>query len=336
MRKLVANRKASQGLTLVELMVAMALMLVVILAAVISVTASSRSFGALDQAAQLKETVRFASDTLTRVILQAGYENTTGSGITKKAASLQNSSFSPEPDIRGFNNTLATSEGNILANLSHSSRDANCGSVATTACINGSDAIVVRFDGSSVGLTNTADGTMVNCFGRSEPSAGESIADRPVNIFHIRADSNGEPSLYCSYRSATGTMQWEVLASGIETLQFLYGVDNVTPAVATLPTVTFTATPTRYLRADQIDVPGNEAASRDNWNRVRSIKVGMVVRGPVGSAQNAAASAANFYPLGSTIFSSDDPGTQLASAADGRLRQVVSFTIHVRNDIASR
>ena len=96
--------------------------------------------------------------------------------------------------------------------------------------------------------------------------------------------------------------------------------------------------------ADQIVVAGNTSskATYDNWRRVRSIRIGMVLRGPIGSQQEIVSQT--FYPFGLAPNSStgsagtalsdstNDPGTVFTPAADGRLRQVVTFTIHLRND----
>jgi type IV pilus assembly protein PilW len=67
----------------------------------------------------------------------------------------------------------------------------------------------------------------------------------------------------------------------------------------------------------------------------------MVIRGPMGSAQETMTQT--YYPFGraanasggaagSALSSSNDAGTIFTPAADSRLRQVVTFTIHLRND----
>jgi type IV pilus assembly protein PilW len=71
------------------------------------------------------------------------------------------------------------------------------------------------------------------------------------------------------------------------------------------------------------------------------VRIGMVLRGPPNSAQEK--TQQTLYPLGiatsaadgevGTAMSSDnDPGTVFRAPADGRLRQVVNFTVHLRND----
>jgi len=99
--------------------------------------------------------------------------------------------------------------------------------------------------------------------------------------------------------------------------------------------------PDRYLRADQMTVSGDAFGTNANWRRVRSLRIGMVLRGPPNSAQNSVAQT--YYPFGlakssgtaiagSAMSSADDPGSIFAAPADGRLRQVITFTVHLRND----
>lgn len=103
--------------------------------------------------------------------------------------------------------------------------------------------------------------------------------------------------------------------------------------------------PEKYLRADQMVVGGAaySQATYNNWRRVRSIRIGMVLRGPPNSQQDRVSQT--FYPFGagknsttgtagSGLSSTNDVGTIFTPAVDGRLRQVVTFTIHLRNNQA--
>ena len=135
----------------------------------------------------------------------------------------------------------------------------------------------------------------------------------------------------CSYRSKTGN--WALpqpLVEGVEGFQVLYGV-GPDPAVVQAAGSTNPAV-SRYLRADQIDVPGDEAASLNHWRRVRSLRIGLVVRGP--AARRDQSMAKKLYPLGelmSTGTSDLDPGTEFNAPADGRLRQTAALTLQLRN-----
>src|SRR5690606_23854591 len=127
--------------------------------------------------------------------------------------------------------------------------------------------------------------TMINCAGSTVPSPADST-ERMTSVFHIaNSATTGEPTLMCSFNTySSGAWTWSTqpLIDGVETLQILYGVDGVTAGAA--PTATETIIPTQYLRADQLAVSGNETATFANWKRVRSLRIGMVLRGPPGSA----------------------------------------------------
>jgi type IV pilus assembly protein PilW len=128
----------------------------------------------------------------------------------------------------------------------------------------------------------------------------------------------------------------------VENFQVLYGVDGIAPGNTTVPIPSAAdSIPERYLRADQLTVAGNDVATYANWQRVRSIRIGVVLRGPPGSAVDS--SSQTFYPLGVSKGSASgakgsgfannttDPGTVYTPTSDNRLRQVVTFTVHLRN-----
>jgi type IV pilus assembly protein PilW len=76
-------------------------------------------------------------------------------------------------------------------------------------------------------------------------------------------------------------------------------------------------------------VAGDAAATQNNWRRVRAVRIGMIMRGPEGSAIDRAAQT--LYPLGIKLVSGDDSFSTFVAPADGRLRQEVTFTVHMRN-----
>ena len=64
-----------RGLTLVELMVALIVGLMVILAAVSVFSTTGRSAGTVDTAGQLRDDARFAADVIQRLAVQTGFED---------------------------------------------------------------------------------------------------------------------------------------------------------------------------------------------------------------------------------------------------------------------
>jgi type IV pilus assembly protein PilW len=162
--------------------------------------------------------------------------------------------------------------------------------------------------------------------------------------------TNREPTLMCKYRSGSGA-SWAPaptpLVQGVESFQILYGTDGVvayTVPVARAPIDVVPNTPPltgqpdsvpdKYLRADELTVAGNDSATKENWRRVRSLRIGLVVRGPLGSAQGT--TAQRFYPF-SPSGTLDNRPTAFSStfldiaATDTRVRQVVTFTIYLHN-----
>jgi type IV pilus assembly protein PilW len=149
----------------------------------------------------------------------------------------------------------------------------------------------------------------------------------------VRAAS-GEPTLACTYQDpGTSTWKTEALVAGVEGFQVLYGVDNVTPGTAAT-SATYAATSSvadRYLRAAQLDVAGNAAATVNNWRRVRSLRIALLTRGPALSAVDKAATARTINVLGDGFVASGDVGSALTVPADGRIRDRQIYTVHLRN-----
>lgn len=351
------------GMTLIELLVAMTVGLVVTLVALSMLILGRTGYNTVDSTTQLLDRERFAVDAISRVLLQAGYQNFGADVLTSRFVAAKTGN-DPEPDLFGWNNAAHVLLDDLLISETTKILDENRPGTCTvndTSCKNGSDILVVRFQGS--GPTSSPDQTMVNCMGNPEPGPGGFITDRSANVFYVaRNATTGEPSLFCSYYNFTSsTPKWvagQPLIEGVESMQLLFGTDNVTPGTAPAvvsPALEFCDLPgalpplgraqvetncqdlntDRWLRADQLKVPGDPVATRKNWRRVRDVRVGLVLRGPVGSAQERVTDS--FAPLGSpTYVSTADTGSQLDVAADGRLRRVVNFTVHIRNDLSTR
>ena len=319
-----SSRQSQHGLTLVELMVAMAISLVIALAAVAALTVARRGFTTVDAASQLRDDGRFATDILQRLGVQAGYRDVTWAITERKREN--GVSTNPDPDVFGLNNASRAA-----------TTAADAGTARTTGTAGfGSDILVLRYQAAETFPgSGVADRTMINCLGGS---TGTTIPvdrdDRMVSILHV-AESQGELSLMCTstttgFNPAAGATQ--PLVRGVENFQVLYGVDGSTAAEPNRAD--------RFLRADQITVAGDALATNNAWRRVRSIRIGMVIRGPAGSSQDM--NAQTFFPfgpavsstggaVGSAFVSTNDPGTSFAPTPDGRLRQAVTFTIHLRN-----
>lgn len=332
-----ANR--SRGLTLVELLVAMAVGLVVVLAAVSALTVARRGFTTVDAASQLRDSGRFATDLIQRIGVQAGYRDVVFAARQRKTPA------DPAPNISGFDNATLSAANPLTASVAR-----------TTGVVGyGSDILILRYQASQLHtlsedatLKTVSDQTMIDCAGNpiatvmdlDNPAARD---ERMASVFHVDL-KQGEPTLMCTYPdpATPGTFKTVSLVQGVEQFQVLYGVDGVTPATAPAAGASEPNLPTRYLRAAQMVVPGNAAGTNANWRRVRSIRVGMVLRSAAGANQTS--DSTTFYPFGaakgsnsptatagSAFKSTSDIGTEFTAPADSRLRQNVTFTIHLRN-----
>ena len=328
-------------MTLIELLVAMGLGLIVVVIAAASLLLGRQGYEAVDSSTQMRDRQRLAIDLITRTIVQAGFEDYGSATATFRASAADKTLL--EPDMFGWNNAIYSPPGDLLlstiTSITNGNRPGKC-SVNDTSCKNGSDILVVRYQGiADPANANKSDDTMINCGGWGERGlTTNDLNERGVSIFHVDTGADGEPSLYCAYYNHT-TGKWIAstpLIEGVESFQILYGTDRVTPNM--VPVTDDPAQDSiaeRWLRADQLSVPGNDVATRDNWRRVRAVRVGLVLRGPVGSAQQSIASTS--VPLGSAYAdNTNDIGSALVIPADRRLRMTSTFTVHIRSDLTTR
>lgn len=320
-------RVAQAGFTLVELMVAMAVGLLVVLAALAALLVARSGFSNVDAASQLRDNGRFVSLLINRLAVQAGFRD------VQAVAGPSNAELPPA--ITGFSNRKARTDRLDRATPFKSAEPGY-----------GSDMLIMRFQ--PVGLNplngnagEPADQAMIDCFGYA-PTVTAGGTDTFVSVFSVGEDVTGEPTLMCT-RSENGLAPYSTssLVRGVEVFKVLYGVDSgVSPNAVPDPAAPLDSVTKRYLTADQMIVPGNEEATNENWRRVRSLRIGMVLRSdvtpgeresltfhPFGPAKSSAAGA-----VGSAFASSENINSTFNAPADGRIRQVVTFTVHLRND----
>jgi len=342
-------RRRQHGLTLIELLVALGLSLLVVMIAATALLLGQQGYRSVDASTQLRDRERFATDLLARVIIQAGYQDLGAANVSLRSTGKLPVN-DPEPDIYGWNNAVYKAPEHLYlsetSNIISGNRPTSSLCTATdTSCKNGSDVLVVRYQGVTnppdypvVADRNKADNTMINCkgFGEAGLTNGD-LNDRAVSVFHVTRGTNGEPSLSCSYykfaSSGAGWVASTPLIEGVESFQVLFGTDGVSPGLAPSATAVQDSVAERWLRADQLTV-ADPVATRENWRRVRAVRVGLVLRGPVGSAEQAYAKP--FTPLGPMYASPDDTGSNLSVTADRRLRLQSTFTVHLRNDLTLR
>lgn len=314
-RPISSRRSYQSGLTLVELMVAVALGMLIATAAVSALIVARQGFRSVDTGSQLRENARFAANLIQRIVVQAGFENAASGYYTDNK----------DPGLAGFDNSLIAdaSTWSTTPTLAHDTRS-SCSFADTSCATNGSDVLVVRYWG--VG-TGSGDGTIINCAGAAEPEGTE----RAYSIFHVVRSSSGEPTLACTYRTG-GVWRTTPVVTGVEGFQVLYGVDTLDKGGAAAAKAEDGDTVAdRYLTARQLDTIPSSTVT-ENWRRVRTVRIGLVLRSATADAADIAATRASVPVLGGDFVSSADIGSSLQPVtADGRLRQRLIFTVQLRN-----
>ena len=321
-------RRPQAGFTLVELMVAMAVGLLISLAAIAGLISARRGFSTVDAASQLRDNGRFSVDLIRRLGVQSGFKDRLFAAAPVPPP-LAGAAANPPPNIYGFNNASLNAKDPLTT--------ANPRAAGSEGY--GSDILILRYQTAErFPGADASDQSMIDCSGDSPKAIPANRYDRVVSVFHVDLD-RGEPSLMCTY-SPTGAAPFTTVpvVRGVENFQVLYGTDGVSAGKASAAT-NVAGSPNAFLRADELVVSGDQAGTNSNWRRVRSLRIGMILRGPRNSAQERAVQ--RLFPFGaadasgnrgSGMASANDPGTVFDPPADGRLRQVVTFTVHLRND----
>ncbi|MGZ5201149.1 MAG: PilW family protein [Telluria sp.] len=307
----VSPYRGQAGLTLVELLVALAIGLVV-LAGAGTIFASANA----DQAAQSDEAAaeeggRYALEVIGRAVRQAGYvdwssEAGANNGRPPPLAGLDAQSLDKASE--GITNPLAPA-------------------------LNGSDVLAVHFEGA--GKAPSGDGSVLNCAGFAVPAHQEGWS-----IFYVARGTDGSGELRCKYRGK-GSWSADAVVPGVDGFQVLYGLDTDEPA---------DGVPNRYVNASTIDtldgalaLNGSTEAERKQdlnerswWNRVASVRYALLLRGP--KAARGTGGARTYDMFGAAYADSvgtTDPGTRLAESALAggqalRSRRVYVATVALR------
>ena len=293
------------GLTLTELLVSLVLASIITLAATALYSVTVSSYKTVDAAQELQDSGRFALEVIGQAARMAGYQNYAqrdGSG-NDNSRRFAATTF---PTVRGFNNSTIKSS------------TLNDGDGATdNGGLNRSDTLAFRFHGSSKRNNAVeADGSIIDCLGtaKSYPANPDDVG---LSLFSVAVDTSGEPALRCT--SSTSTTP-QPIVKGVETFQVMYGLDADDPAKRM-------GTPIKW-------VSGQNITTTTDWVKVVAVRVGLVIRGDVGSSQGASAKVAenDFYPLGKEFTgTSTEAGLKFTAPNDGRLRRVFNATFKLRN-----
>lgn len=285
MRRL--SRLPQAGLTLVEMMVALAVGLAVVLSAARLLALANVAYAAQTESAALDDAGRNALELLGRAVRQAAYADPTQLDLSSPVDGLP-------ARLAGLD---ARSLGATTAGIA----------VPLAAVANGSDVLAVRFPGAGTG---SGDGSVVDCAGFTV-AAGE----EGWSIFYVAKNGDGEPELRCKYRGASNWSADAVL-TGVDSFQVLYGLDTDTPRDGAA---------NRYVNADAIraldaalpaGLPPQEFNRRTHWKRVVSVRVGLLLHGTRPTRQDRASREFQLFgPLHAAGAAKSDVGTVLREDA---------------------
>lgn len=301
-------RARQAGLTIAELMVAMALGLAVLLAVGSLLITSVRAHAAVMEASDMDDSARYAMDALARAIRLAGHVDWAAHPAPDPAAPAR------------------------LAGLDASSLSRTSPGIESPLpdAANGSDVLALRFPGS--GPPPDGDGATLDCAGFPVHREEEGWS-----IFYVARNAQGEAELRCKYRGASNWSS-DAVAGRVESFQVLYGLDADGDGV---PNRYVNATELAALDAALLlagATPAEQAADlrkRTHWKRIATVRVALLLHGPRLDA-GARVLYDLFGPDYGAARSAGDPGTRLAASAldaaldDGRparMRKVHGATV---------
>lgn len=250
------KRARQAGLSLVELLVALVLGLLIVLAASAMLVYASRSFSTLGQGAAIDDAGRFALELVKRSARQTAFVNLDREDALELAADAP-------ARIAGADDATLDRDSAAMAGLRR-------------GAVNGSDVLALRFTGS--GGAPDGDGSVLSCAG-FPVRAGED----GWSIFHVADSTAGVPELRCKYRADSGWSADAVVA-GVDTFQVLYGLDTDTPndGLANLFITASTLDALDAAMTAQGDTPAEleqDRRRRTAWKRVVSLKVALLLHG---------------------------------------------------------
>lgn len=276
--------KARQnGMTLAELLVALAVGLGVLLAGAVLMVSANQAYVAHEDAAGIDDGGRYALALIGRAVRQGAFvdwERLGAAGLDKNA---------PAP--------LAGLDSRSLVKTSVGIDD------PVTGAVNGSDVLAVRYGGA--GAAPDGDGSVVDCAGFTVHEAKEGWS-----IFYVARNGDGLAELRCKYK---GAANWsaDAVVAGVDGFQVLYGFDSDSPP---------DGIPNRYVNASTLSAldaalaPG-ERNEKTAWKRVASVQVALLLHGEkASSAPVQPAGYALFGPAYGAAQGGADAGVQLMRA----------------------
>ena len=310
------RRRQAQGLTLVELMIALAISMVLVLAATSMYLATRESQRSVDQASAAHEAAAYTLRTLGRELMNAGF-----------FPAARNASAAQANVLSGYSNITSRAAYDFgifgCEGAGFDSAAGTCGTAAAGA----PDTLVVSYFtddsmGSSLGQRNDCGGNDVGGATVNSTRVGTGGASVPPTLplfvanhytlvdtsMSIDGRSVGTRSLACN-GNGSGSADYQAMLSGIDDLQFTYAVY-----------ADATRVPQRFYTASEVNALGNVVIDGETlrpWARVVAVRVCVIAR----TYETAASISTDRY---------EDCGGTLQSG-DRSLRKTYAQVFGVRN-----
>jgi type IV pilus assembly protein PilW len=315
------------GLSLLELMVSISMGLLLLAALAGVLESGSSSARANDRTAEMSTTGRYALSQLKDELRQAGFR-----GYTWAKPSPPSPWTDPAKGCADSGSTVATFVSNVgqgvwgADNTNPFSTPDNC--LPTADYAPGNDVLVLRRLG-NVPVTVLAANTIYfqSAYGQGQvfrspvvplapllPGAGAAVATFPLvcHVYYVSPFTSSEserplvPALWRLALQSDGSMERELVASGVERMQLQYGVQSDVPDVQFYDAIAGSASETE---------PANPAR---NWLRVKAVRLWLLVR---------ATTPEPGYVNAQTYAMGNQPYT----VHDGFRRQMFSTVVQLRN-----
>ena len=331
------NRRLQHGMTLIELMVALAIGAFLMLGAVTVFIQSRTAFRVTETMSRLQENARFALDTMEPDIRMAHFW-----GLTARTYLIQGRAAINE--AAGIGNQTCTT--NFVINLNEAIDGTNnayswgcaAGGPGATGMAN-SDTLIVRrtVEDAIPRATLTACTTCDNTFyvqstraqlgqifvGKTVPAGYDDLTSEThalsVTGYYVSTTSSvaGLPSLRRKILRSTGTIDDEELAVGVEDMQIEFGIDTDTPGTPVAPNPN-RGSIDRYVNPDDPVIDPTNAGFNPNAE-ILAVRVWLRLRGE--RIENGLSDPTDYE------YADRDAGV----FADSVRRLLVSKTIYVRN-----
>lgn len=285
---------SQDGLTLIEMMVAVTIGLLLMVGIAQVYLSSMSTQRTQNDVTLLNESARFTFDLMSRELRKAGFRNTWQQNSASISEFCPTDGPLPQSAYIGVNDA---------ASISTSSADLSGTAIAIS---NRSDVLKVRFYG------ETSNGTeaITDCHGY--PVAANQLVQETLYVAPDPANGN-EPTLWCHTSNPAPVTAAHPgalpLVAGVESLQMLYGEDTDSDGIIN-----------RYVPWQLVS----------KVHKVSAVKVSAVVRGPNALALGTVRTSFAHFPGYDQAANSDD-GAVFTPASNDRLRKQFTTEIAIRN-----